>query len=117
MLSRYLERFENLPTPFYFYDVELLQRTLDSARAAARKQDFILHYALKANPNDHILQIIRGAGFGADCVSGNEVKKALEMKFAPQHVVFAGVGKRDDEIEHALRNDIFCFNCESVEEL
>jgi diaminopimelate decarboxylase len=117
MLTGYINQFNKLATPFYFYDVVLLQRTLQLAQAAARKHDFTLHYALKANSNDRILTLIRDNGFGADCVSGNEVKKALEQRFKPDHVVFAGVGKSDSEMEHALRNNIFCFNCESVEEL
>src|SRR5688500_5007551 len=111
MLSRYVEPFQKLSTPFYFYDMELLQRALHAAQASARRHDFMLHYALKANPNHRVLTTIRNHEFGADCVSGNEVIRALETGFAPQHIVFAGVGKRDNEIEHALRHNIFCFNC------
>lgn len=117
MLSPYIHKFEKLTTPFYFYDVNVLTQTLQAAKKAADKHGYVLHYALKANPNERILKIIRDHGFGADCVSGNEVKQALMSGFASDHIVFAGVGKRDDEIEHGLRNKIFCFNCESVEEL
>src|SRR5687768_7171396 len=106
MLAKFVDRFKNLPTPFYFYDVDLLQRTLRSSQQAARKHNYILHYALKANANDHILKIILNNGYGADCVSGNEVKKAIEVGFPQSHIVFAGVGKTDNEIEHALRNNI-----------
>ncbi|MGB3466695.1 MAG: diaminopimelate decarboxylase, partial [Cyclobacteriaceae bacterium] len=75
------------------------------------------HYALKANVNKPILKIIKENGFGADCVSGNEVKRALESGFAPEDIVFAGVGKTDEEINYALDQHIFAFNCESVQEL
>ncbi len=60
---------------------------------------------------------MREHGYGADCVSGNEVKCALDNGFTNTQVVFAGVGKTDDEINLALDNDIFCFNCESIPEL
>jgi diaminopimelate decarboxylase len=76
-----------------------------------------VHYALKANFNEQILQAVRKIGFGADCVSGNEVKKAIEIGFDPEKVVFAGVGKSDKEIIEALNNNIYCFNIESVQEL
>jgi diaminopimelate decarboxylase len=67
--------------------------------------------------NREILQPIAAAGFGADCVSGNEVLRAIEVGFSPNQVVFAGVGKSDREIRTALAHDIFCFNVESLEEL
>nr|WP_262908636.1 diaminopimelate decarboxylase [Hymenobacter translucens] len=105
------------PTPFYHYDLGLLRRTLTAVQAAARPRDFHVHYALKANANAPILQTIREFGLGADCVSGNEVKRALETGFLPRDVVFAGVGKSDAEINLALAADIWCFNAESVEEL
>ncbi|GAB3296178.1 diaminopimelate decarboxylase [Hymenobacter tenuis] len=105
------------PTPFYYYDLALLDRTLAALTAAARPGNFQVHYALKANSNLPILQRIQQAGLGADCVSGGEVQRALEAGFSPDHVVFAGVGKSDTEINRALAADIFCFNAESVPEL
>lgn len=104
-------------TPFYYYDMALLARTLRTAKQAADTHAFHVHYALKANFNDRILHAIREAGFGADCVSGNEVKRALEMGFDPNKIVFAGVGKSDKEIDYALQHDIFAFNVESIQEL
>ncbi len=104
-------------TPYYHYDLALLQRTLTSCKTAANKYGFHIHYALKANANNRILDIIKANGFGADCVSGNEVKKALEIGFDPQDIAFAGVGKSDEEILVGLQNDIFCFNVESIPEL
>ncbi|HEY0031104.1 MAG TPA: diaminopimelate decarboxylase [Bacteroidia bacterium] len=112
-----INKFQNLPTPFYYYDVEVLKETLQRLKAESDKYGFIVHYATKANANNKILNIIRSYGLGADCVSGNEIKKAVECQFDPKHIVFAGVGKSDAEINIALDNDIFCFNCESLQEM
>ncbi len=110
-------RFEALETPFYYYDLELLQKTLVACKAASDKYGFHVHYAFKANFNERVLKAIQQIGFGADCVSGNEVKKAIGIGFDPGKVVFAGVGKSDREIIEGLENDIYCFNIESVQEL
>lgn len=109
--------FRKQKTPFYFYDINLLTRTLQEAKREADKYQFHIHYALKANANPHILKLISGMGYGADCVSGNEIKRAVECGFPASHIVFAGVGKSDEEINIALSNNIFCFNCESVAEM
>ena len=110
--------FESLRTPFYFYDAALLRSTLDDVRRqTARRPDWHVHYAVKANFNPVILRIIAEAGFGADCVSGGEVSAALEAGFAPESIVFAGVGKRDDEIRLGLEAGIGRFNVESSAEL
>ena len=105
-----LNKFKNTPTPFYYYDVEVLKQTLQQVKAESDKYHFNVHYALKANANTEILNIIKSYHFGADCVSGNEVKKAVECGFTSKHIVFAGVGKSDNEINLALENNIFCFN-------
>lgn len=112
-----IQKLNNVPTPFYYYDVALLQQTLDKINKEAGKYNFQVHYALKANANSKILQLIKNAGLGADCVSGNEVKAAIENGFNPQKIVFAGVGKSDEEIIYALKKAIFCFNCESIQEI
>lgn len=104
-------------TPFYFYDIALLQQTVDAIQQEAKRYEYHVHYALKANTNTELLKIIRGSGMGADCVSGNEIKCAIENGFPPSEIVFAGVGKSDPEINYALENNIFCFNCESLQEL
>lgn len=109
--------FSKLETPFYYYDLDLLHRTLNACSEAAAAYQFHVHYAMKANFNPMVLKQIEKIGFGADCVSGNEVKKAIEIGFAKDKIVFAGVGKSDKEINDALDNDIFCFNVESVQEL
>ncbi len=112
-----INKFKTIQTPFYYYDVEVLKQTLQKLKQESDKYGFIVHYALKANANNHILDIIKSFDLGADCVSGNEVKKAVECKFKSEHIVFAGVGKSDAEINYALDHDIFCFNCESLQEL
>lgn len=104
-------------TPFYAYDLQLLHQTLSKLNTAAQVRRFHVHYALKANTDKRVLDVIRKAGLGADCVSGNEVKCAVESGFDPKQIVFAGVGKSDREIIYAIENNIFCFNCESLPEL
>lgn len=113
-----VEKFRGLDTPFYYYDVELLERTLAAVRdEAARYGNFHVHYAIKANYNPRLLEIIAKAGLGADCVSGGEVAAALAAGVPASRIVFAGVGKTDKEIALALDAGIFCFNAESVPEL
>jgi len=111
------DKFKGIKTPFYYYDLSLLRRTLDILKAETDKYEFTEHYAVKANANPTILKIIASYGFGADCVSGGEIKAALEAGFPANLIVFAGVGKADWEIELGLDNDIFCFNIESLAEL
>lgn len=104
-------------TPFYVYDLELLERTLDTAKTHANTHGYHIHYALKANTNTQILKLINQKGLGADCVSGNEVKRAIEVGFNPSEIAFAGVGKSDEEILVGLEHNIFTFNCESIQEI
>ncbi|WP_293955245.1 MULTISPECIES: diaminopimelate decarboxylase [unclassified Sphingobacterium] len=110
-------KFAENETPFYYYDLNVLSKTLEAAHAASHKRGFHVHYALKANFNDELLKAIQAVGFGADCVSGNEVKKAIECGFDSKKVTFAGVGKSDKEINYALDQNIFAFNVESIQEL
>ncbi|MEA4918613.1 diaminopimelate decarboxylase [Proteiniphilum sp.] len=112
-----VEKFEQLDTPFYYYDIELLRSTLETIKKETENKPFHVHYAVKANANARILKEIASYGLGADCVSGNEILAALEAGFTPDRIVFAGVGKTDREIKIGLDNDIFCFNVESIPEL
>lgn len=112
-----IEKFEALQTPFYYYDMKLLGETLEMVKAESGKYGYHVHYAVKANANPRILQTIAAAGLGADCVSGGEVRAALDAGFPAGKVVFAGVGKADWEIDLGLDADIFCFNVESLAEL
>ena len=113
-----IEKFQGLSTPFYYYDTELLRRTLTEIKTEANKHsNYIVHYAIKANVNTKLLKIIHEADLGADCVSGGEIKAALEAGFPASEIVYAGVGKSDWEINLGLDNEIFCFNVESIPEL
>ena len=112
-----IEKFKKLETPFYYYDIKLLQETLNVVKAESGKYGYHVHYAIKANANPRLLSLIAQNGFGADCVSGGEIKAALEAGFPNDKIVFAGVGKADWEINLGLDNDIFCFNVESIAEL
>ncbi len=105
------------PTPFYLYDMGLLNETLDRLSSAASRHHYTVHYAMKANHESEILDAVRQYGFGADCVSGPEVSAAMEHGFSADSIVFAGVGKTDAEIRLGLGKGILCFNCESLEEL
>ena len=111
-------KFQDIQTPFYYYDTELLRETLRAINSEAQKHEgFCVHYAVKANANPRILRIIREAGLGADCVSGGEIEASVRAGFPSSKIVFAGVGKSDWEINLGLDNDIFCFNVESIPEL
>ena len=112
-----VEKFKQLSTPFYYYDVKLLQDTLDVVKTESGKYGYHVHYAVKANANPRILSIIAANGLGADCVSGGEVQAALDAGFPADKIVFAGVGKADWEINLGLEYGIFCFNVESIPEL
>ena len=114
-LSAYKNAFCTLETPFYFYDTELLSRTIEEVLRASGKYGIDVHYAVKANVEERLLRMISSAGLGADAVSGNEVSRAVECGFPKNKVVFAGVGKTDREIRAAL--GIEAFNVESLQEL
>jgi len=115
--ERLIKKLRRIDTPFYYYDMGLLRETLSSVKEEADKYKYKVHYAFKANANSRILREIRDFGFGADCVSGYEVQKALEIGFDPSKIVFAGVGKSDWEINLGVDAGIESFNVESIPEL
>ena len=112
-----IERLDKIATPFYYYDMDLFHKTVDYAAEMAGKYGIKIHYAVKANVERRLLEYISGKGFGADCVSGNEVLHAHECGFPGDKIVYAGVGKSDKEIYNALKIDIEAFNCESLQEI
>lgn len=112
-----INEFANQATPFYFYDIDLLESTLATLIRAKNDDRFKVHYAIKANANPLVLEPIRQAGLGVDVVSGYEIKAALDAGFDPAKIVFAGVAKTDPEIAFALDNRIGCFNVESLPEI
>ena len=112
-----VEKFKSLETPFYYYDLDLLKKTLDQINKHGISKGYHVHFAVKANFNLKLLEIIRDAGLGIDCVSGREIERAIEAGFQPNQIAFAGVGKTDKEIRTGLEHNIFSFNCESLQEL
>lgn len=112
------DKFANIQTPFYYYDTQLLRDTIAALRQAiAGRDNYCVHYAVKANANPRVLNIISQAGLGADCVSGGEIEAALRAGFPASKIVYAGVGKSDWEINLGLDRHIACFNVESEAEL
>lgn len=104
-------------TPCYIYSRATLvdhYRRLESAWSAL---DPWLCFSVKSCSNLHILRLMRECGSAFDVVSGGELMRALEAGAEPSRIVFAGVGKTDDEIRHALRVGIGCFNVESEAEM
>ena len=112
-----IDEFKELATPFYFYDLTLLDRTLAEIKRTSRDERFRVHYAIKANANPGILRRIQASGLGVDAVSGGEILAAIDAGFHGEQIVYAGVGKTDAEIRLALNNGVGCFNVESEPEL
>ena len=113
-----IDKFNKMETPFYYYDCNLLRETLQAINNELKKyENFVVHYAVKANANAKVLNIIQQAELGADCVSGGEIQRSLDCGFPADKIVYAGVGKADWEINLGLDKNIFCFNVESVAEL
>lgn len=105
------------PTPFYYYNMDLLNQTIDRIIQETAGQPYVVHYAIKANSNPHILKTIASRGLGADVVSGGEIKVAIENGFKAADINFSGVAKTDWEIRLGLECGIGCFNVESAAEL
>lgn len=112
-----IEAFAGIETPFYYYDMDLLRATLEECRNQAAKYGYKVHYAIKANDQQRIVDTVCSYGYGVDCVSGGEIELAVESGFDPATIVFAGVAKTDAEIRLALKVGIGCFNCESIPEI
>ena len=114
---RHILAFGKIDTPFYFYDMDLFRRTVSGLASLSSRYGIKVHYAVKANTEERLLRHISSYGFGADCVSGNEVEYAVSCGFRPENTVFAGVGKSDREILSSLKLGIGTFNCESLQEI
>ena len=108
---------EEYGTPLYVYSKNQIVENYRLLNGALGEISHLVCYALKANANHHILHLLAAEGAGADIVSAGELYLALKAGFSPDKIVFAGVGKREDEIEFALKQNIFSFNVESVPEL
>ncbi len=112
-----LEAFTKVKTPFYFYDMDMLNEHITIASNAAIKYNYSIHYAIKANHHFRVLKEMKNAGFGVDCVSENELLEALNAGFSPSKILLAGVGKTDNEIRLAISHSIKAIHVESLEEL
>ena len=111
MLEINLSEVERRETPFYYYDLALLDKTVNAAlNASSVNPKFRLHYAMKACTDPEVLRHIARAGLGADTVSGGEILRAVETGFPASKIMFAGVGKTDKEIDIALEQGIEAFN-------
>lgn len=108
---------DGLKTPLYWYDLNILNATIDEIKKCIAGKPVKVHYAIKANCNPKILKVISDSGLGADCVSGREVKAAIKAGFKPTSVCYAGVGKTDRELIESMAAGIGYFNVESLEEL
>ena len=110
-----IDKLDKVATPFYYYDMELFRKTVDLVAVLAEEYDIKVHYAGKANVERRLLEYISSKGFGADCVSGNEVLHSHSCGFPADKIVYAGVGKTDKEIYNSLKLGIEAFNCESLQ--
>ncbi len=104
-------------TPLYVYSKTAIKHWFCEFDSAFNEVEHLTCFAVKANSNSHVLKTVKELGGGADTVSKGEIFRALLAGIDPEKIVFAGVGKRDDEIEYALEKGILMFNIESEEEL
>ncbi len=108
---------KRLGTPFYLYSYSTLSRHLKVFDRAFNKYPHVICFAIKACSNLAILRLYAREGAGADVVSGGELFRSLKAGMEPKKIVYAGVGKTDEEILYALKKGILMFNVESSEEL
>lgn len=108
---------ERLGTPLYAYSANAIRRRIGELQAALQGLDATLCYAVKANSNRAILELMAAAGLGADIVSAGELQRALQAGIPAARIVFSGVGKTEAEIDAALAAGIARFNVESLDEL
>ena len=104
-------------SPLYVYDFDVITQKFTVPKEAFKARKSLICFAAKANSNLSVLKHIAKLGAGCDCVSIGEVKRALHVGIPKYKIIFSGVGKRDDEIEEALKNDILMINLESEEEM
>ena len=103
-------------TPVYIYSGSKLKENLNGYLSSVREEDKVC-YSVKSNSNIHLLELLADLGSGFDVVSGNELRKCLEAGAKPEDIVFSGVGKTEEELVLAIKENIFSINIESEEEL
>ena len=108
---------EQIRTPFYVYSASTIEHNYDQYYQSKDKLDLLICFAVKANSNLAVLNLIALKGGGADCVSSGEIKRAILAGIDPQKIVYSGVGKTDEELTYALKSNILQFNVESEAEL
>ena len=108
---------EKVGTPFYLYSYKTLVRHFNVFNEAFKGIPHLVCYSMKANSNLALIRLFVNLGGGVDVVSGGELYRALKAGADPQKIVFSGVGKKEDEIEYALKAGILMFNVESSMEL
>ena len=109
--------FKKVATPFYYYDIDLFTRTADKVAELSASTGIQVHYSIKANSDRRLNDILSSRGFGADCVSGDEIDFAVGCGYDPKKIFFAGVGKTDKEICQAFQVGTGAFVVESLEEI
>jgi len=125
----YIQRKDNVPffegvnindvinscnTPFYLYSQKVITDTYNLLKDSLSSEIF---FAVKANPNQAILKLMKNCGAGADVVSIGEIQRALNVGFHPNKIIFEGVGKSKKDIEYAVDKNIRLINVESIGEL
>jgi diaminopimelate decarboxylase len=108
---------QQVGTPCHVYSASAIRQRIDGLQQALHGLDALICFAVKANSNLAILQLMRDAGVGADIVSAGELWRCRHAGMPPERIVFSGVGKSADEIADALRAGIARFNVESLDEL
>ena len=114
MTSKLLQEFL---TPFYLYNEEVIQNKVLFLNSLEFKFDFKFHFAVKANPNLAILNLIKKYNFGAEVVSAGELFKSLKAGFDPTSVIFDGPGKTEFDLKYAITQQIKSINVENLEEI
>ena len=108
---------QTIQSPFYLYSENIIISNLGEYIDELKNVDSLVCYSVKANSNLSILSLLSKKGLGFDIVSGGELHRVIKAGGDTSKVVFSGVGKTDEEIEYALKNNIYCFNVESPGEL
>lgn len=108
---------ERFGTPLYVYSRAAIEARYKAYTSAFGEHPHQIHYAVKANSNLGVLNLLARLGAGFDIVSGGELVRVLEAGGDPDRIVFSGVGKTTEEMEMALAAGIHCFNVESAAEL
>jgi len=104
-------------TPLFVYSRAKLEERLRAYQQPLQGRDHLICYAVKANSNLALLNVLARCGAGFDIVSGGELTRVLQAGGNPDKIIFSGVGKTVEEMQMALEAGIHCFNVESVPEL